>query len=101
MKYEMKIEFKNDDQLKEVIERSYFEGDNLGKLVGKSSYVTIDSENPLFIVFKGLNNATVKLINEKLIEGSLRCVVDEHPESINLYPVNNFCIIEHSKYSFY
>ncbi len=97
----MKIEFKDEIQLKEVIEKSYFEGDNNGKLIGKVSYVTINNENPLFIAFKGLNNATVKLLNEKLIEGSLRCVIDEKEDTINLYPINNYCIIEQSKYSFY
>jgi hypothetical protein len=101
MKYEMKIEFKDELQLKEVIEKSYFEEGNLGKLIGKKGFVTIDQEDPLFIAFKGLNNMTVKLLNEKVIEGSMRCVIDESSDKINLYPINNFCIIEQSKYSFY
>jgi hypothetical protein len=101
MKYEMKIEFKDDEQLKNVIDQSYFHDGNNGKLIGKKSYVSINEENPLFIAFRGLNNATIKLINEKLIEGSLRCVVDESQNSINLYPINNYCIIENQKYSFY
>jgi hypothetical protein len=101
MKYEMKIEFKDESQLKDVIEKSYFEEGNLGKLIGKKSFVTIEQEDPLFIAFKGLNNMTVKLFNEKIIEGSMRCVIDETDTKINLYPINNFCIIEHSKYSFY
>lgn len=97
----MKIEFKDDEQLKNVIDQSYFQDGNNGKLIGKKSYVSINEENPLFIAFRGLNNATIKLINEKLIEGSLRCVVDESQNSINLYPINNYCIIENQKYSFY
>lgn len=97
----MKIEFKDESQLKEVIEKSYFDEGNLGKLIGKKGFVTIDQEDPLFIAFKGLNNMTVKLFNEKIIEGSMRCVIDEHSDNINLYPINNFCIVEHSKYSFY
>lgn len=97
----MKIEFKDESQLKEVIEKSYFEEGNLGKLIGKKSFVTIEKEDPLFIAFKGLNNMTVKLLNEKIIEGSMRCVIDESDNKINLYPINNFCIVEQSKYSFY
>jgi hypothetical protein len=63
--------------------------------------LTINQEDPLFIVFRGLNNITAKLTNEDLIDGSLRCVVDETEDRINLYPVNNYCVVEHEKYSFY
>lgn len=101
MKYELKIEFKDNQQLDQVIQKSYFEDGTLGKLVGKKSYVTIGSEDPLFIIFKGLNNITVKLLNEEMIDGSMRCVVDETESVINLYPVNNYCIVEDKKYSFY
>jgi hypothetical protein len=101
MKYELKIEFKDKKQLETTIQKSYFEDGTLGKLVGKKSYVTIGSEDPLFIIFKGLNNITVKLINEEMIDGSMRCVVDETDKVINLYPINNYCIIEDKKYSFY
>ena len=101
MKYELKIEFKDNTQLEEVIQQSYFKDGTSGKLVGKKSFVTIKSDDPLFIVFKGLNNITVKLMNESMIDGILRCVVDEHDEIINLFPINNYCIIEDQKYSFY
>jgi hypothetical protein len=101
MKYELKIEFKDNQQLEEVIQKSYFEDGTLGKLVGKKSFITINSDDPLFIVFKGLNNMTVKLINESLIDGIMRFVVDEQQENINLFPINNYCIVEDTKYSFY
>ncbi len=101
MKHELRIEFKNTQELDQVIQSSYFEDGTLGKLVGKKSYVTIPSDDPLFIVFRGLNNLTVKLINESMIDGSMRCVVDEHEDKINLFPINNYCIVEDSKYSFY
>jgi hypothetical protein len=101
MKYELKIEFKDKKQLETTIQKSYFEDGTLGKLVGKKSFVTIKDEDPLFIIFRGLNNMTVKLINEEMIDGSMRCVVDETDKVINLYPINNYCIIEDKKYSFY
>jgi hypothetical protein len=101
MKYELKIEFKDNDQLETVIQKSYFEDGTKGKLVGKKSFVTIPSEDPISIIFRGLNNMTVKLLNEEMIEGSMRCVVDEHQDKINLYPINNYCIVEDTKYSFY
>ena len=101
MKYELKIEFKEKDELEKMIQRSYFEDGTMGKLIGKKAYIQIKQDDPLFIVFKGLNNITAKLTNEDLIDGSMRCVVDETEEVINLFPINNYCIVEHEKYSFY
>lgn len=101
MKYELRIEFKHKEELESSIQKSYFEDGTLGKLVGKKGYVSIKEEDPLFIVFKGLNNMTVKLINDDMIDGSMRCVVDETSDVINLFPINNYCIVEDKKYSFY
>lgn len=101
MKYELKIEFKETNQLKEIIESSYFEDGTLGKLVGKKAHLSIDKDDPLFIVFKGLNNITAKITNQEIIDGSMRCVVDENDEHINLFPINNYCVLEQEKYSFY
>lgn len=101
MKYELKIEYKDSEQLKSCIEKSYFETGTLGKLVGKQSSIKIEKEDPLFIVFKGLNNITTKITNEEIIDGTMRCVVDESPEIITLYPINNYCIQENEKYAFY
>lgn len=101
MKYELKIEIKDKNQLNQVIEESYFKEGTKGKLVGKKSSLKISKDDPLFIVFKGLNNMTAKIINEDLIDGSVRCVVDETSDMISLYPVNPYCIIEDEKYSFY
>jgi hypothetical protein len=101
MKYEIKIEYKQTEQLENTIQKSYFEDGTMGKLVGKKAFITIDKEDPLFIVFKGLNNLTAKLTNEDLIDGSMRCVVDETEDNINLFPINNYCIVEQEKYSFF
>ena len=101
MKYELKIEFKHNQELESAIQKSYFENDTLGKLTGKKGFVTIQKEDPHFIIFRGLNNMTVKLINEDLIDGSMRCIVDEYEDIINLFPINSYCIIEDEKYSFY
>jgi hypothetical protein len=101
MKYELKIEIKDKNQITEVIEDCYFKDGSKGKLAGKKSSIKILQDDPLFIVFKGLNNMTAKITNETIIDGSVRCVVDESSESISLYPVNPYCIVEDSKYSFY
>lgn len=101
MKYELKIEIKDKLQLTKVIEDSYFKNGTKGKLIGKESSIKIHQDDPLFIVFKGLNNMTAKIINEELIDGSVKCVVDENQDEINLFPINSYCIVEDQKYSFY
>jgi hypothetical protein len=101
MKYELKIEYKDKSQLDQVIKKSYFEDGTKGKLIGQKISLKILKDDPLFIVFKGLNNMTAKILNEDLIDGSVRCVVDENSEEIKLFPVNPYCIIEDEKYSFY
>lgn len=101
MKYELKIEFNDSKSLKKTIEKSYFESGSKGKLIGKSDSLKIKSDDVLFVIFKGMNNSTIKITNEKLIDGVMRCVIDETPEEINLFPINNYCIVEQEKYSFY
>ena len=102
MKHELKIEFKEKNELDDLIQNSYFQKNSQGKLVGKKHSILIEQENPLYIVFKGMNNNTVKLLNEELIEGYMRCiVVHEEISKIELFPINNYCIIQDQKYSFY
>lgn len=101
MKYELKIEYRDKTQLDKVIQDSYFKSGNKGKLLGKKSSLTITKDDPLFIVFKGLNNMTAKILNDEIIDGSVRCIVDESDKEIKLFPVNSYCIVEDEKYSFY
>ena len=101
MKYELKIDYKKNLELDQVIQKSYFEDGTMGKLVGKKSWLTIHPEDPDFDLFKGLSNHTVKLINEELIEGSFRCIVDEQQDGVTLHPISNYCIVQDGKYSFY
>jgi hypothetical protein len=102
MKHELKIEFKEKEILEEIIKKSYFDDSNNGKLIGKKHSILIKKEDPLYIAFKGMNNLTVKLLNEEMIDGSMRCVVVHELENeIELYPINNYCIIQDQKYSFY
>jgi hypothetical protein len=101
MKHEMKIEFRENEILEEVIKSSYFSDNNKGKLIGKKCSITINVEEPLYIALRGLNNNTINILNEDLIDGSMRCIVEESPNSIGLFPINNYCIIQDQKYSFY
>lgn len=101
MKYELRIEFYKNEELKKLIEQSYFEAGTMGKLLGQKYSLTIQKEDPLYIIFKGLNNMTVRLHNTELIEGSMRMVIDEHEWGVNLFPCSIYCIVEDEKYSFY
>jgi len=100
MKYEMKIEFDRKSELKSVINKSYFINNN-GKLIGQKHRLKIDKKDPIYLMLGGLNNMTIRLTNEELIDGCVRFVVDEHPNHIYLYPCSIYCIIENDKYSFY
>jgi hypothetical protein len=101
MKYELRIEFYKNEELKKLIEQSYFEAGTMGKLLGQKYSLAIQKEDPLYIIFKGLNNMTVRLHNTELIEGSMRMVIDEHEWGVNLFPCSIYCIVEDEKYSFY
>ena len=102
LKQEIKVEFKNSKELTDLIEKSYFlEGDS-GKILKKEHYLKVDeSEDVDYSIFKGLDGAIVKLINEDVINGTFRLMVDETTSDVRLYPVSIYVIKEESKYSFY
>ena len=100
MKHEMKIEYDKKKDLKNVIEKSYF-SENNGKLYGQKHCLKIDKKDPIYIMLKGLNNMTIRLTNEDIIDGCVRFVVDEHNNHINLFPCSIYFIVENEKYIFY
>lgn len=101
MKYEMKIEFEKKKELEHVIKKSYFSDEN-GKLCGKKINLKIDKKDPIYIMLRGLNNMTIRITNQEIIDGCVRFVVDDtHENHINLIPCSIYCIIENEKYSFY
>lgn len=101
MKYEMKIEFSDKTQLKQLIENCYFE-ENTGKLRNTENFLTISKTDPIYIMFRGLSNMTVRITNSQMIDGCSRFVIDESDKDfIRLYPCSIYCIIEQGKYSFY
>lgn len=101
MKYEMKIEFNDKKQLKQLIESCYFE-DNNGVLRNDDNFLTISKSDPTYIMFRGLNNMTVRITNTQMIDGCSRFVIDESSDvEVKLYPCSIYCIIDQGKYSFY
>jgi hypothetical protein len=101
IKHEIRVELNKSDELRTIIEKSYFEEGQMGKILGKKHYLTIDeSDDVNFTIFKGLNNATVKVSNSEVIDGNMRFIVDETEGNIKLFPISVYCIKE-EKYIFY
>lgn len=101
VKYEVKMELNNSDLLKSVIEKAYFENGNSGKINGNKNFITIDQTEEIYETLKELNNSTVKISNQDIIDGTLRFLVNWEEEILKLYPVSIYCIKEEDKYSFY
>lgn len=100
VKHEIKIPFSNGEELRNIIQKAYFEEGDRGKLLGRKNYIKI-TDDVNHAIFKGLNNITVKLTNEELIDGSMRFVVDEKVDEIRLYPISIYAIPDGEKYIFY
>lgn len=102
IKHEIKVELKNSEDLKKIIEKAYFEEGQMGKIVGKKHFIKIEeSDDVNWTIFNGLNNVTVKITNEEVIDGSMRFVIDETENELRLYPISIYCIKEEEKYIFY
>jgi hypothetical protein len=104
MKSEIKVEFNNKKVLDELIQKAYFESNQNGKLAGQKNYIelTPEVEDIVFTIVKGLHNATIKLSNNDIIDGSLRFIIEDIDDKVKLFPISMFCIIdENKKYSFY
>ena len=102
--HEIKLELSDSTSIQEIIENTYFEEGQMGKILGKKHYLTNNESDEInYTIFKGLNNATVRITNE-IIDGSMRFMVDETEGDIRLYPISVYCIPKGDKelkYSFY
>ena len=103
VKHEIKIEFDNSEDLKSIIEKTYFEDGNMGKIGNKKNpiLITKESDPQSYENLTGLGNTTIKISNQELIDGTIRFLVEEEKENIKIYPISIYCIKEEDKYSFY
>jgi len=102
VKHEIKVELNKTKEIKQIIEKAYFEEGFAGRIIGKNHYLTIDETDDInWTIFSGLNNVTVKIINEEIIDGTMRFVIDHTDNQIKLYPVSIYCIKEEDRYIFY
>lgn len=102
IKHEIKVELNQTESLKSIIEKAYFEEGQMGKIVSKKHFIKIEeSDDVNYTIFNGLNNVTVKITNEEVIDGTMRFVIDESENEVRLYPISIYCIKEEEKYIFY
>jgi hypothetical protein len=102
IKHEIKVDFKNSNDLTNLIEKSYFLDGDTGKILKKEHYLKIDESKDIdYSIFKGLDGATVKLLNDDVVDGSMRFMVEEVDSEIRLYPISIYAIKEGNRYSFY
>ena len=102
VKHEIKVGMTNSKEIKNLIEKAYYLDGHHGKITGKKHYLVIHEDDDInYAIFKGLDGATAKIINEDIIDGSMRFMVDESEGEVRLYPISIYCIKEHDKYSFY
>lgn len=102
VKHEIKVELNKTEELKSIIEKAYFEEGFGGKILGKKHFINITKEDDInWTIFNGLHNTTVKIINEEIIDGTMRFVIDEENDEVRLYPISIYCIKEEERYIFY
>lgn len=102
MKQELRLNFNEDKVLNNIINKCYFDGDNLGKIRGNENYFVIENNSDAYTELEGLNNIVVKFENDRLIEGIIRCLIKNEDNQIKAYPVSIYCIkLENEFYSFY
>ncbi len=100
MKNELKIEFDNDKILRNFIEKAYYKEGDRGKLKGKHS-LTIEEGDVMWTILNGMNNLPIRIINEELIDGSMRFIVDESKGDVRIIATSIYCITEKDRYIFY
>jgi hypothetical protein len=102
VKHEIKVEFNNSEALRKIIETAYFDEGFGGKILGKKHYITIDESDDInHTIFRDMNNVTVKITNDEVIDGAMRFVIDETEGEVRLYPISIYSIKEENRYIFY
>lgn len=103
VKHEIKVEFQNTEALSSIIEKAYFIEGDCGKIIGKDYRLVIDKEgdSSVYSILSGLHNATVKISNGEIIDGSMRFIIEESNGVLSISPISIYCIKEEGKYIFY
>ena len=89
MRNEIKIEFSNKEILNTLIQKSYFNDGQMGRLMGQKNFIelTPQVDDVVHTVAKGLHNATIKITNSELIDGTFRFIIEDINDEIKLIPI--------------
>jgi len=101
IKHEIRVELTNTDDLKKIIKKAYFKEGFKGKITGSNKHFISIDDDVNKSIFTGLHNATVKIMNEEVIEGAMRFRIEDDSKGIRLYPISIYCIEVENGYSFY
>jgi len=100
IKHEIRVELTNTDDLTKIINKAYFKEGFKGKITGSNKHFISIEDDVNKTIFTGLHNATVKIMNEELIDGAMRFRIEDD-KGIRLYPISIYCIKIEDRYSFY
>lgn len=94
------LTYEDTEQLKLVVESTYFTKGNLGKKGDNVDCLTVKPSDMIYRVLNGLEQPRVKIKNKKIV-GTLTCEVVQYNDTFTLRPASEICVKEHKKYSFY
>lgn len=100
MKNELKIEFDNTEVLRDFIKKAYFEEGDRGKLKGKHS-IKIEKGDIMWTILNGMNNLPIRILNNEVLDGSMKFIVDESTGDVQIIATSIYSIIDKDKYIFY
>lgn len=101
IKHEIKVEIKDTESLKNLIEEAYFKDGQMGRIMGKNNFLQINESDDInYTIFRDLDGATAKITNES-IDGTMRFMVNHVDGDIRLTPISMYCIKEQDKFIFY
>jgi len=95
----IKFNFLETEDLRELIEKVYFENNNGKKSNNVNQSLKLNSDSIFYKILSGMDYQ-VKIKND-IIDGTMLFDIKEDETYINLIPTNMFCVKEDGKYSFY
>ena len=97
---ELILSFEDTEQLKLVIESTYFTKGDMGKKTDNVDCLTIGKDEMMYKVLNGMSYPRVKIKNDKIL-GTLTCDIVPHNDTFTLRPASDICVKQHKKYTFY
>jgi len=95
----IKFNFLETEELRELIEKVYFENNNGRKPNNINQSLKLNYDSVFYKILLGMDYK-VK-IKSDIIDGTMLFDVKENETYIDLIPTNMFCVKEDGKYSFY